>query len=343
MSVKDIKNYSLEELGSFLSKNGYPKFYARQIFEWVYKKRIYDFSLMSNISKTARRFLKTNFYFSQLELLKEESSRDGTRKFLFRLNDKDSIETVLIPEGQRNTLCISSQVGCRFKCAFCASGEAGFRRNLEVSEIINQYLSVSPMISPHLVTNIVFMGIGEPLDNFKNTITAIRVFMEPVGIHFGKRRICVSTCGLIPKISQLAKLDLDIKFSLSLHSADQAIRTQLMPINKKYPLKELMKAVRTLAEAKKYPITFEYVLIHALNTKKEDALKLAKLLKGMHSKVNLICYNGDDPVFRVPSPEEVSNFENEMEKNGIFFTLRKSRGQDINAACGQLRARLALR
>ncbi|MDI6792125.1 MAG: 23S rRNA (adenine(2503)-C(2))-methyltransferase RlmN [bacterium] len=347
--MEDIKNYTLDELKEFLTTKGYHQFYAKQIFSWLYKKRLEDFDEMTNISKEGRRFLKENFYFSQLKLLKREISRDGTEKFLFNLPDNSGIETVFIPEEKRRTLCLSTQVGCRFNCKFCLSGQGGFKRNLTVSEIINQYLAVADLIAPDKITNVVFMGIGEPLDNFEHTLKAIEIFMEPLGIYLGKRKICISTCGLIPQIKKLSDLKLGIKLSLSLHSPDDNIRTQIMPVNKKHPLGEVIKAIRSFSN-QKYPITFEYILIKGLNTRKEDTLELAKLLRGINYIINLIPYNAPaslkpgflkEPGFRElkpPLPEEVDNFKEELIKKGIFASVRKSRGEDINAACGQLRA-----
>jgi len=336
MKTKDIKNLTLEELRSFLENNGYPKFHARQIFSWIYKKRIEDFGLMTDISKETKKVLKDNFHFSKIFLLKRETSKDKTEKFLFRLDDGLAIETVLIPEAKRNTLCVSTQAGCRFRCKFCMSGAGGLKRNLLVSEIINQYLAVSDLISPCKITNVVFMGIGEPLDNFSHTIGAVKILRDRTGISLGKRKVCISTCGLIPEIKKLTALDLGIKFSISLHSANNDIRTKLMPINKKYSLKELMGAVRQFAKSQKHPVTFEYILIREINVKKEDARALAKLLKGIKAKVNLIPYNDSQLKLGAPFAGEIDSFRDELKRSGVFFTLRKSRGQDINAACGQL-------
>jgi len=335
--MRDIKEYTLEELKEFLSKNNFPKFYADQIFNWIYKKRKENFDLMTDLSKKAREFLKNNFYFSQLKMVKEEESSDGVRKFLFELEDKCKIEAALIPEGKRSTLCLSTQVGCKFACKFCLSGKYGFKRDLKTSEIINQYLFISDLISPQKITNIVFMGIGEPLDNFFNIIKAIKILIHPKGLYFGKKRICISTCGLIPEIKKLKDLNLGVKLSISLHSADERIRSKIMPINKKYPLKELIKAVKEFSLKQRYPITFEYILIKGLNTSKKEAFKLAKLLKGINCKINLIPLN---PCFSFlpPTQKEINLFKEEIKKHKLFFTLRKSRGKDINAGCGQLRA-----
>ena len=335
--MKDIKNYCLEELKDFLEKKNCPGFCAQQIFSWLYKKRVKDFNSMTNLSKEVRGFLKENFYLSQLTLLKKEKSYDATEKFLFKLKDGLTIETVLIPQGLRNTLCVSTQVGCKFRCTFCASGKEGFKRNLTPSEIIDQYLNVSGLASANKVSNIVFMGIGEPLDNFENTIKSINILTDSAGINLPKRRISISTCGLVPGIEKLAQLNLGIKLSISLHSADDKVRSKLMRVNKQYPLKELIPAVRRFSRAVKYPVTFEYVLIGDINTKKSDAEKLANLMKTIKGKVNLMPYNGISHKFKPPAQQVIESFKEELKKRGVLFTSRKSRGRDISAACGQLK------
>ncbi len=340
--MQDLKKYTLGELQNLLEESGCPRFLAQQIFGWVYKRGVKNFDSMTNISKAMKEFLKKSFYLSQISFIKKEKSSDRTEKFLFKLKDNLAIETVLIPEGKRNTLCVSTQVGCRFRCLFCASGEKGFKRNLTAAEIVNQYLSVSALKAPGKVTNIVFMGIGEPLDNFENTIKSVNILIDSRGINFSKRRISLSTCGLYPEIKKLAKLKLGIKLSISLHSADNLIRDKLMPLNKKYPIEVLIPAIREFSKTSKVPVTFEYVLIQGINDSRDDAKKLAKLLNRVNAKANLIPYNGVSSEFRAPPQETVDIFSQELKKRSAFFTLRKSRGQDINAACGQLRAEYLL-
>ncbi|MCK9615059.1 MAG: 23S rRNA (adenine(2503)-C(2))-methyltransferase RlmN [Candidatus Omnitrophica bacterium] len=335
--TEDVKNYTLSELKSALSEKGVVSYCACQIFNWIYAKRIENFDLMTDVSKETKSLLLENFYFSKLKILKRETSLDKTEKFLFELNDGASIESVFIPEGNRFTLCLSSQVGCKYSCKFCLSGSRGLKRNLTAGEIVNQYLAVSDL-SNNPITNMVFMGIGEPLDNFEMIVKAIRIFTEHKGLDFGKRRISISTCGIIPQIQQLSKLKLGVKLSVSLHSADCEIRSKIMPVNRKYPLGELMKALKSFSESEKYPVTFEYALFGSLNTSKLDAQKLIRLLRGMNCKINLIPYNASQGAFRQPTLSEVEDFCNELEKAGLFYTLRKSRGQDIRASCGQLYA-----
>ena len=337
--AQDIKDFTFDDLLGVLKKHNLPSYCSRQIFDWIYKKRIEDFHLMTNLSKDVRVFLKNKFYCSTLIIKKEEVSKDETRKFLFKLSDGNYIETVLIPEGKRLTLCISSQVGCRYKCSFCMSGQGGFKRNLTISEIINQFLQISDKVSPKKITNIVFMGIGEPLDNFENVIKTIRNLTSPHGIHFNSRKISISTCGLTPEIKKLRDSKVGVKLSVSLHAASDELRNKLMPVNKKYPLKDLMAVLREFSRKEKSAVTFEYVLIDGMNVSEQDARKLAKLLHGIKSKLNLIPYNISSFKWKAPDKEEIDRFTEILKKKGIFFTLRKSKGQDIEAACGQLRSR----
>ena len=339
--MQDIKNYSLEELKNFLEKKGLPKFYATQIFSWIYKKRVENFEAMTDLSKEARRLLKGIFYFSSLKLSERLISRDGTEKFLFNLEDGNNIETVLIPEGKRNTLCLSTQIGCRFRCKLCVSGIDGLKRNLNVSEITNQYLMVGDLIGLKKITNIVFMGIGEPLDNFDNLIKSIKIMLSPLGLYFGKRRLCISTCGLIPQMRKLLKFHLGVKLSISLHTANSDKRSRIMPVNKKYPLNEVVKLVKELSKSDKFPVTFEYVMIKDFNSGQKDALELVKLIKEIRCKLNIIPYNSSKYFsWQPPSKDDINIFQNILKKYNISFTSRKSRGSDISAACGQLRARI---
>jgi 23S rRNA (adenine2503-C2)-methyltransferase len=330
---QDIKNVTLDELRSFCIVHGLPRYQADQVFRWLYQKRVEDFSKMTDIAGPTRIFFADHFHFAQLGLTMHQESCDGTEKFLFTLEDNHTIETVFIPEAHRNTLCVSSQVGCKFACSFCMSGTCKFVRNLTTSEIINQYLAVSAKVRPAEISNIVFMGIGEPLDNFNNVVAAIRIFMERQGLSVPKGKISLSSCGLAPQIKELVDLHLGVKLSISLHAAHDTLRDSLVPINKKYPLRQLIAAAKYFA--REYPVTFEYVLL-PVNTTRHEAVALAKLLRGFPCKINLIPYNtGFHP--RTVSLDPSRVFQQELKDRGIFFTLRKSRGQDIQAACGQLR------
>ncbi|MCF7916254.1 MAG: 23S rRNA (adenine(2503)-C(2))-methyltransferase RlmN [Candidatus Omnitrophica bacterium] len=333
--MKCIYNSTLVELKEELVRNGFKPYSAKQIFNWIYKRRVKDFSAMTTIAKNQREELENIFYFPELPILKKEESKDGTKKFLFQLTDQETIESVLIPKKERNTLCLSTQVGCKFNCKFCASNIGGFVRNLEVSEIINQYLELSKRCN---ITNIVFMGIGEPLDNLKNVYKAIKILTEPLGINFTKKRITVSTCGLPNKIKELADLNLGIKLSLSLHAADDGKRTKIMPINKKYPLDQLVEALGYYQKKQKYPVTFEYIMINNFNLEESDVKKLAKLVNKIGAKLNLIPYNPTGTDLKSADLVERENFKQKLKEKNIIFTTRKSRGEDINAACGQLRS-----
>ncbi len=259
-------------------------------------------------------------------------------KYLFKLSDKALIEVVMIPEVRRLTLCLSSQVGCKFKCGFCASGTHGFQRNLSCAEMVGQLLFINDALAPRKVTNIVFMGIGEPLDNFSELIKTVSVLLEPKGIYFGKRRICISTCGLIPEIKKLSELKLGIKLSVSLHTPDNNLRSAIMPVNKKYPLPDLIKALKACCRPESFLLTFEYTLIKDFNTSAKDAQALVRLLRGLNYKLNLISLHEACGKFMAPEPEEIEAFQQGLKARGVFFTMRKSRGQEIAAACGQLRA-----
>ncbi|MBN2119828.1 MAG: 23S rRNA (adenine(2503)-C(2))-methyltransferase RlmN [Candidatus Omnitrophica bacterium] len=336
----DIKGFTREELRRFFAEEGFAKFSSSQIFNWIYKKRVEDFSLMTNLSKSLRDFLPRNFYFSKLELKDKAVSEDKTEKFLFKLKDSSLIETVLIPEPKRNTLCLSTQVGCKFKCSFCVSGLSGFKRNLEVSEMVNQFLYLSDYLKPAKVTNAVFMGIGEPLDNLENLIKAVKIIMDEQGIYLGKRKICISTAGLASKIRNLADLGLGVGLSVSLHCADDQRRSRIMPINKRYSLEELTKALLYFTKKEKKPVTLEYILIKELNSSREDAVRLSRLARKLNCKINLIPYNPCEYFeWQAPDKSEIEGFTKALKEKNTFFTLRKARGRDIEASCGQLRSR----
>ncbi len=336
--MENIKEYTLDELKQRLKEAGFRPFTAVQIYKWIYEKGVEDFALMTDLAKPARAFLADKFFFSSLRLSARQTSSDKTEKYLFELKDKCRIETVMIPDKERVTFCLSTQVGCKFKCRFCASGLKGFTRNLQVSEIVGQFTEVNRLISPRRATNIVFMGIGEPLDNFANVVKAIRILRDPRGPALGRRRICLSTIGITPRIKDLASLHLGIKLSLSLHCADEKKRQQLMPGTKKYPLPSLIKEVSAFSRNDRFPLTFEYIMIRDVNSSPADALTLARLIKGIHAKVNLIAYN-PCPVFpwQPPDAGQIAEFVRILKKHKITFTRRKPRGQDISASCGQLR------
>ena len=336
---KDIKDYTFSGLEAEVLSLGLPKYTAKQVFGWLYQKNVSDFSAMTDLAKQTRARLEEKFFIRDPELLEKEVSSDGTVKFLFKLRDGFAIETAMIPDKDRLTICLSSQVGCKFACKFCVSGKNGFERNLTVAELIGQLTQAQRHFSCK-ITNIVFMGIGEPLDNFDNLVTVIKIITEKHAFAFPKRKICVSTSGLVPQILKLADLNLGVKLSISLHAANDKLRSTLMPVNKKYPIKGLIAAAAVFAQkAERNPVTFEYVLLEGVNDSAADALCLAKLLKGYNFNVNLIPCNEGNSGLKASDGLAAENFLKMVKENGVVCTLRKSRGFDIAAACGQLRAR----
>jgi len=338
--MQDIKDLNLKELERTLEDLRYPSFHAKQIFLWIYKNGIRDFNQMSDLSSDLRKQLKEKFYLFSLKLIRCLKSRDGTEKFLFELSDGNIIETVIIPTEKRITGCISTQVGCKFRCFFCASGMTGFKRNLTRGEMIEQVLYIKNKSRGGKLTHLVFMGIGEPLDNYENVLGAIRIINSSEGLNIGARRITISTCGIIPEIKRLANEGLQIELSVSLHAAKDEIRSQIMPINKKYPLKDLIKAAKDYIKKTNRQITFEYILIKDINSDLQNAQNLSKILKGLNCKVNIIPANSiKECKAEPPKRAEILLFRDYLLKQGINVTLRRPRGQDIEAACGQLRLR----
>ncbi|MDD5119954.1 MAG: 23S rRNA (adenine(2503)-C(2))-methyltransferase RlmN [Candidatus Omnitrophica bacterium] len=337
--MQDIKEFNLKELRDKLLNLGSHKYYAQAIFNWIYQKGACEFSSMSNLPVSLRHALALDFYILGSALADLQVSSDKTAKFLFELKDANLVEAVSIPVSSRLTACISSQAGCKFSCNFCASGLKGFKRNLTKGEILDEVLYLKNNAKVNQLTHIVFMGTGEPLDNYDNVLEAIRIINSPVAFNIGARRITISTCGIIPGIERLNSEDLQIELSISLHAPDDQTRSRLMPVNKKYPLAALIKCCHEYTAKTNRQITFEYILIKGINSGLVYAQKLVMLLKDLKlAKVNLIPAN---PVFELkifpPSQEEVNSFKECLFKAGINVTLRKERGQDIDAACGQLR------
>jgi len=337
----DIKELNLEELENILKKWNELPFHAQQIFSWIYKKGSKDFAGMSDLPGSLRKRLKENFYLSDLKLIKPLRSKDGTEKFLFQLRDGHLIEAVSIPREKRITGCVSTQVGCKFSCTFCASGLSGFKRNLTTAEIIDEILYLKSNSQNKKITHLVFMGIGEPLDNYDNVIKAIRIINSTYGLNIGARRITISTCGIIPGIKKLSDENLQVELSISLHAADDKIRSEIMPVNKKYPLSELISACRNYIQKTNRQITLEYVLIKGINSHLQMSRKLGKIVRQLKlCKVNLIpCNFIREPKVEPPKKQEILLFRDYLLRQGLNITLRRPRGQDIEAACGQLRLR----
>ncbi len=334
----DIKDLSLEELTAYFKTQGEKPFRATQIFDWLYKKRVTSFEAMKNVPAALQERLKNDFLLDRKTPAKEQGARDETQKFLFLLRDKQTIETVLIPAENRNTICVSSQAGCKFRCGFCASGIGGWSRNLNCSEIVDQVLFVKDKLPNHDLSNIVFMGVGEPLDNYENVIKAVKIINSSDGINFGARHITISTCGLIPQIKKLSREGLQIELAVSLHGSNNDMRNVLMPVNKKYPLKDLIETCKDYAEKTNRQVTFENILIKDLTCTLAAAEELGKLLKGMLCKMNLIPYNKvEEFPHEPPAKLEMLAFKKRLDDLGIHATIRMPRGRDVNAACGQLR------
>jgi 23S rRNA (adenine2503-C2)-methyltransferase len=338
----DIKELTREQLASWLEDRDIENYRAGQILKWIYNRQANTFDIMTNLGKEIRKLLSLNFTINRLDRIQIERSRDGSRKYLFRLEDGNHIESVLIPEKDHYTLCISSQVGCAQGCRFCLTAKGGFVRNLSKSEIIAQVRDIlKDQISSKRITNIVFMGMGEPLSNFQNVIKAIHTITEAdFGLGFSSRRITVSTAGLISKFSALGN-ETRVNLAVSLNATDNKTRDFLMPVNKKYPIEELLDACRRYNLRPGGKITFEYILIKGINDSAENANQLAELLKGMRSKINLIPFNeheGSD--FRRPEESVISNFREILVRKGCTTMVRRSKGEDISAACGQLSAKV---
>ncbi|EMT46950.1 MULTISPECIES: 23S rRNA (adenine(2503)-C(2))-methyltransferase RlmN [Anoxybacillus] len=337
-----IYSMRLEDLQSWVEQQGEKPFRATQIFEWLYQKRVASFDEMTNIPKTLRERLNEHFVITTLNTLVQQTSKDGTMKFLFELHDGYSIETVLMRHDYGNSICVTTQVGCRIGCTFCASTLGGLKRNLQAGEIVAQVVKVQKALDEtnERVSSIVVMGIGEPFDNYDELMKFLKIVNHPKGLHIGARHITVSTSGIIPKIYQFADENMQINFAISLHAPNTELRTKLMPINRAYKLPELMEAVRYYIEKTGRRVTFEYGLFGGVNDQIEHAEELAKLIKGLKCHVNLIPVNYVPERNYVRTPrEQIFAFEKTLKKHGINVTIRREQGHDIDAACGQLRAK----
>jgi len=333
----DIKNLTLPELEEFILSFGEKRYRAHQIMRWVYLHNKSSFEEMTDLPKEFRSKIKNVFYLSNLKVKEVKNSSDDTYKFLFELKDGNCIESVLIPERKHRTICVSTQVGCALGCKFCLSGKEGLIRNLDTSEIVNQICAIrNDFLKGDETLNIVFMGMGEPLANYENTLKALQILTSPSGFNFSPRRITVSTAGLIPEIKRLGKA-LPVNLAISLNATNNSLRNFLMPINKKYPLDKLIQVASKTSLPSRKRITFEYILIKNINDSLKEAEKLSKLLRNIRCKINLIAYNEHDGVeFKRPGDEAVNQFRNFLGSKNFTVIVRKSKGNDILAACGQL-------
>jgi len=333
---KDICNLSFEEMKEVFCKLGEPPYRARQIFRWLYNKSLTDFKGMTDFSRNLTSKLEKMYFIGSLECQMKEKATDGTSKFLWGLKDGHSIETVLIRQGYRRTLCLSTQVGCKFGCPFCVSGSKGFVRNLTLSEILGQ-ASGAVEADNEAVTNIVFMGIGEPLDNFDRVAEAVKIFNHPDGFRIGARKITLSTCGLVPGILKLSRMGIQIELSVSLHATTDALRNHLVPVNRKFPLEVLFAACEKYTRQTGRRVTLEYAVMEGVNDSTGDALRLAGMAARLNAKVNLISCNANhSPDFRGTAQEGLRRFQKSVMTGGVEVTVRRKKGEGIMAACGQL-------
>jgi 23S rRNA (adenine2503-C2)-methyltransferase len=337
MDKTDLKNLSPAELLVFLAGRGKERYRALQILKWLYQKQATTFEEMTNLSKEFRRELMATATISSLVPEEVEASSDGTRKYLFRLADGETVESVLIPEEDRNTLCISSQVGCAMGCSFCLTGSFSLTRNLTTAEIVNQVLAVQRDVP---VRNLVFMGMGEPLANLDNVINALQLLTAPEAFQFSNRRVTVSTAGLVPAMEELGKR-VTVNLAVSLNATTDQLRDQLMPINRTYPLPSLLDACRRYPLPGRRMITFEYVMIRDVNDTLEDARRLVRLISHIPCKVNLIPFNEHEGCgFKAPTREAIDRMHSYLLEKHFTVITRSSRGSEISAACGQLKGRL---
>lgn len=336
--MQDIKSMSIEELSEFLQINGQKKFRSSQIYDWLHVKKVETFEEMSNLGKELITFLKENCYIQTLKIKEKFTSAiDGTVKYLFEFLDGELGESVFMQYEHGNSVCISTQVGCKMGCTFCASTKAGFVRNLLPSEILEQIYKISKD-SGEKISNVVLMGIGEPLDNFDNVVKFLKILSSEKGHNLGLRHVSLSTCGVVDRIYDLANMKLQLTLSVSLHAQNDELRSKTMPINNKYKIKELLNACKYYADHTSRRVSFEYALIKGFNDTRECADELAKRLRGIMCHLNLIPVNEiNETDFVQTERQNVENFRDYMVKLGINATIRRTLGADINAACGQLR------
>ena len=336
---KNIKNYDLDNLKEELKNLGEKPFRAEQIFKWLYQDKVTSFDEMTNLSLELRKKLDENYSMGLFKIVKKLESVDGTKKYLFDVQDDagNMIESVLMQYHHGYTICVSSQIGCKMGCKFCASTGIPFSRNLEAGEIVEQLLAIERDAGVR-ISNIVFMGIGEPLDNYDNVMDSIKVLNHPKGLAIGARHISISTSGIVPKIYELADRQMQCTLSISLHSSNNKTRSEMMPVNNAYPIEELIKACKYYIEKTNKRISFEYALAKDNNDNLEDADKLVKLLRGMIAHVNLIPINKiEDGKYTKSTNENIIRFRDYLNDHGIVATIRRELGSDISAACGQLR------
>ena len=336
--MTSIYNLTREDLENYFLSINSKKFHADQLFDWLYVKRVKSFDDVTNIKKEVLEEIKKNYILNNIKIVNVEKDKD-VNKYLFELSDGEHIEAVLMFHDYGTSICISSQVGCNMGCKFCESGRRKKVRNLEISEMVLQILLIEEELGKR-ISHVVVMGIGEPFDNYDNLIKFFRIINDPKGISIGARHITVSTCGIVPKILEFSDLDMQINLAISLHAPNDELRNKIMPINKVYPLKELMDALKTYIKKTNRRLTFEYILLKDVNDHESDALELAKLVKGLNCYINLIPYNETNNIdFKRTNTVQIMRFYDILKKNGIGVTIRREFGGNISAACGQLRSK----
>ncbi len=342
-SKTDLKNLPLPALEKFLQGQGKERFRATQIFKWIYQQDAGSFEEMTNISKELRTELTKTAYISRLEAETVEEGTDGTRKYLFNLGDGHAVESVLIPIEGRNTVCISSQVGCAMACEFCLTGTFSLTRNLTTAEIVNQIMAIRHDVRKNgeEIRNIVMMGMGEPLHNLDNVIPAVQIMIDGNGLQLSNRRVTISTCGLVPEMIRLGQELPNVNLAVSLNATTDELRNRIMPVNRRYPLKDLLKACKEFPLPGRRKVTFEYVMLGGINDSLEDAKRLLRLISDVPNKVNLIPFNEHEGCdFRAPTQEAIDAFHTYLIDRHVTVITRDSRGGDISAACGQLKGKL---
>lgn len=338
--MQSLYDFTYEQMRDLAESFGWKKFRGHQIFQWLYRERVTDFDAMTNLSKDTREILKAHYSIDPLRLVRKQVSHDGTTKFLFATEDGSLLESVMMIFDYGKSVCVSSQVGCNMGCAFCASGLTKKKRDLTSGEMVAQVLKIQRELDKtnDRLSHIVVMGTGEPFDNYENLMTFLETVNHDRGLGIGSRHITVSTCGIVPRIYDFSKAHTQYNLAISLHAPNQALRQELMPVSKAYPLDELMEAIRFYGQENNRRLTFEYILLKGVNDQPEHARQLAKLLKGLNAYVNLIPYNSvDEKQFKSVKHDEAMVFYDLLMKNHVRATIRKEHGQDIDAACGQLR------
>ena len=336
--MKNIYGFTLEELENYFVEIGSKKFHGKQLFSWLYEKRIESLDSVTDIKKEVLEVLRNNLSLDRLKIVDVQKDVD-VNKYLFELSDGEHIEAVLMRHDYGNSICVSSQVGCNMGCKFCESGRRKKVRNLEAYEMVLQILMIEKELGER-ISHVVVMGIGEPFDNYDNLVKFFKIINDPKGLAIGARHITVSTCGIVPKILEFSELDLQINLAISLHAPNNEIRNKIMPINKAYPLEVLIPALKTYLDRTNRRVTFEYILLSGINDREEDALELAKLAKGINCYINLIPYNETNNIdFKRSSTIQIMKFYDILKKNSVNVTIRREFGSKISAACGQLRSK----